>query len=57
MQVMTVSFEHEYFAEFLARLVDRVGMALCQKMLFFGRATMKKQKKFKGAEPDACFYV
>jgi Uma2 family endonuclease len=57
MQVMTVSFEHEYFSEFLNHLVGRLSAVLRQKILFFGRATMKKQKKLKGSEPDACFYV
>jgi Uma2 family endonuclease len=57
MQIMTVSFEHEYFSEFLNHLVGRLSTVLRQKILFFGRATMKKQKKLKGSEPDACFYV
>ncbi len=57
LQIMTVSFEHEYFAEVIARLVDRLSMVLDLRILFFGRATMKKQKKLKGSEPDACFYV
>lgn len=57
MQIMTVSFEHEYFAEVIERLVDRLSMILRVKIIFFGRATMKRQKKLKGSEPDACFYV
>jgi hypothetical protein len=57
MQVTTVSFEHEYFAEVIGRLVDRLSMILRIKIIFFGRATLKRQKKLKGSEPDACFYV
>lgn len=57
MQIMSVSFEHEYFAEFLNHLAGRLSAVLRLKILFFGRAAMKKQKKLKGAEPDACFYV
>jgi len=57
LQVMTVSFEHEYFAEFINHLVGRLSAVTRIKILFFGRATMKKQKKLKGSEPDACFYV
>jgi len=57
LQATTVAFEHEYFAAFLDRLVGLLSMVLRQKVLFFGRATMKQQKKLKGAEPDACFYV
>src|SRR5215213_7123505 len=48
MQIMTVSFEHEYFSEVIGRLVDRLSMILRLKILFFGRATMKRQKKLKG---------
>ncbi len=57
MQIMTISFEHEFFAECISRLVDRLSSIRRIKIIFFGRATMKKQQKLKGAEPDACFYV
>jgi len=56
-QIMTISFEHEFFAECISRLVDRLSSIRRIKIIFFGRATMKKQEKLKGAEPDACFYV
>jgi len=56
-QIMTISFEHEFFAECISQLVGLVRSVLRIKILFFGRATMKKQEKLKGAEPDACFYV
>lgn len=57
MQIMTVSFEHEYFSEVLDQLVGRLSAVARIKILFFGRATMKTQKELKGSEPDACFYV
>lgn len=57
LQIMTVSFEHEYFSEVLDQLVGRLSQIARIKILFFGRATMKAQKKMKGSEPDACFYV
>ncbi|MEW6131492.1 MAG: Uma2 family endonuclease [Acidobacteriota bacterium] len=57
LQIMTVSSEHESYAEFMKRLVDRVSFYLRIKILFFGSMTMKKAKKRKGLEPDACFYV
>jgi Uma2 family endonuclease len=56
-QIMTISFEHEFFAECTSQLVGLVRSVLRIKILFFGRATMKKQEKLKGAKPDACFYV
>lgn len=57
LQIMTVSFEHEYFSECLDHLMAVVRLVLGVKILAFGRATMKRQQKLKGAEPDACFYV
>ena len=41
---MTLSFEHEYYGDFVKRLIDRLSQFL-------------KQRRLKGAEPDACFYV
>lgn len=57
LQIMTVSFEHEYFSQVLNHLVGRLSAVARIKILFFGHATMKTQKKLKGSEPDACFYV
>src|SRR5262249_37899222 len=54
---ISVSFEHEYYAEFLKRLVDRISFLLRVKVIFIGSATLKLQKKLKGAEPDGSFYV
>jgi len=56
-QIMSVSFEHEYYAEFLKQLVGRICVILRIKVIFFGSATLKLQKKLKGAEPDGSFYV
>jgi Uma2 family endonuclease len=57
MQVMTLSFKHEYYGDFIKRLVDRLNYILRIKVVFFGSATLKKQRQLTGAEPDACFYV
>jgi Uma2 family endonuclease len=57
LEVMTLSTEHENYAEFIKRLVDRVSMRLRLNIRFFGSATIRKQKRRKGKEPDACFYV
>ena len=57
LQIMTVSFEHEYFAEVLNQLVVVLRTLKGIKIISFGRATMRKQAKLKGSEPDACFYV
>jgi Uma2 family endonuclease len=57
MHIMTTSFEHEFYAQCLNHLVGVVRMVNKIKIISFGRATMKKQEKLKGAEPDASFYV
>ena len=49
--------EHESTLGFLNRLVDRLSFILRIKVSFFGSATLKRQNRLKGAEPDACFYV
>ena len=56
-QIMTISFEHEFFAECINHFVGLVRTVMRIKIISFGRATMKKQEKLKGAEPDACYYV
>lgn len=57
LKVMTLSHEHEKYAEFIKRLVSTLSFRLRIDILFFGSATMRKRKKTKGNEPDASFYV
>ena len=57
LKVMTLSSEHEKYAIFINRLVSTISFRLGVNILFFGSATMRKRKKTKGNEPDACFYV
>lgn len=57
LQIMTLSQRHERYSTLIERIVDRVSGFLRIKILFYGSATMKKQRKQKGVEPDACFYV
>jgi Uma2 family endonuclease len=57
LKVMTLSAEHEKYAIFINRLVSAISFRLQINVLFFGSATMRKRKKTKGNEPDACFYV
>ena len=56
-QIMTLSSEHENYAEFIKRLVDVVSLRLRINIRFFGSATIRRQRRGKGNEPDACFYV
>jgi Uma2 family endonuclease len=57
LQIMTLSHRHERYSTLIERIVDRVSGFLRIKVLFYGSATMKKARKQKGVEPDACFYV
>lgn len=55
--VMTLSAEHENYARFLEKLLTIISLRLRLNIRSFGGATMKKSKRRKGLEPDACFYV
>jgi Uma2 family endonuclease len=57
LQVMSLSPEHENYARFFEALITAIRLRLRIKILSFGSTTMRKSKKRKGKEPDACFYV
>ncbi len=57
LNVMTLSTEHENYARFIESLVRLISVRLRFNIRFFGSATIKKAKRRKGLEPDACFYV
>jgi Uma2 family endonuclease len=57
LQIMTLSQKHEMYSTLIERIVSLLSVARRIKVLFYGSATMRKRKKEKGVEPDACFYV
>ncbi|HEX5084298.1 MAG TPA: Uma2 family endonuclease [Blastocatellia bacterium] len=57
LKVMSVSSEHEQFVAFINSLIVHIRLRFHMNIRFFGAATMRKKKKSKGSEPDACFYV
>lgn len=57
LKVMSLSPEHEKYAYFINSLMVHIRLRLRVNILFFGSMTMRKRKKSKGNEPDACFYV
>jgi Uma2 family endonuclease len=57
LQVTTISSEHEKYASFISSLTTVIKLRLRIDILSFGSATMRKRKRKKGNEPDACFYV
>ncbi len=57
LKAMSLSPEHEKSAYFINSLLAHVRLRLHINILFFGSMTMRKRKRSKGNEPDACFYV
>jgi Uma2 family endonuclease len=57
LKIMSKSPQHEYYIEFIKRIVDRISFVFLQRIIFFGSPTIKQSFVKKGAEPDACFYV
>ena len=57
LEIMTLSTEHENYAQIITRIVDRLSVRQNIEIAFFGSATIKKSRFAKGVEPDACFYV
>lgn len=55
--VMTLSSEHENYSRFFESLMTVIRLRRNINVRSFGSATMRKQEKNKGNEPDACFYV
>ncbi len=57
MELMSKSTLHEVYAQFFNRLVSHLSFRLRIDIRFFGGPTIKKSRRRKGLEPDACFYV
>ncbi len=57
LQVMTLSSRHERYTWLIGQLVGVLSTRRRIRVLYYGSSTMKKQRKQKGVEPDACFYV
>jgi len=57
LQIMSPSSKHEKHARLIEQLVGRLSLRLRIRVLYYGSSTMKKPRKQKGVEPDACFYV
>src|SRR6266545_6218788 len=57
LQIMTTGPKHENYATFIEAMVGIVRLRKRMNIRFFGSSTMRKKKKRKGTEPDACFYI
>ena len=56
-EIMPLSFEHEFYGRFLEQLVGLFSRICRRKVIHLGSATLKRQSKLKGVEPDASFYI
>jgi Uma2 family endonuclease len=57
LKVMSLSSEHEKYVRFIEGLIVAIKLRLRINIVSFGSATIRKRRKSKGNEPDACFYV
>ncbi|MBC7798123.1 MAG: Uma2 family endonuclease [Pyrinomonadaceae bacterium] len=51
------SSQHEFYADFVKKMLTIIEMRLRKPIAFFGSATIESDKFQKGAEPDASFFV
>jgi len=56
-QIMTLSSEHENDVRFFEKLMALISVRLRMNIRSFGSSTMRKRRREKGSEPDACFYM
>lgn len=57
LEIMTVSPEHEDYADFILSLARLLSEELDIKLETRGSTTWKRKKRGKGVEPDTCFYI
>ena len=57
LEIMSPLAEHEAYADTIAYLTRVLTREPGWKLEARGRATLKRQTRLKGAEPDECFYV
>lgn len=56
LEIMTMSFEHEWRKKIIGRLVELLAIVLHMPFQSGGSTTMKRKLKKKGLEPDDCYW-
>lgn len=56
LEIMTMSFEHEWVSGVIGRLIDLLAIVLHQPFQSGGSTTMKRRLQKKGLEPDNCYW-
>ena len=57
MELMTLSYEHEYWAATLARLIEVLTEELDRPCQSAGMTTFRRDDLERGLEPDRCYYL
>src|SRR5262249_27005820 len=57
LEFMTISFEHEHFGEWIARLISFLAFELKIRLCSGGSTTLKTALKKVGLEPDLCYWI
>jgi Uma2 family endonuclease len=57
LEFMTISFEHEHYGEWLARLISFLAFELKIRLCSGGSTTLKMALEKVGLEPDRCYWI
>src|SRR6476646_3083848 len=57
LEIMTLSQEHEWTKKIIARFIENLSIAFQVRITSSGSATLKRQLKERGLEPDESYYV
>lgn len=57
LEIMTLSYKHENFSEFLGRLVEIITEELNLQIKAGGSTTFRRKSMKKGLEPDHCYWI
>jgi Uma2 family endonuclease len=57
LEIMTLTYEHEWTKKLLARLIENLSIELGVRITSSGSTTLKRQLKQRGLEPDESYYV
>jgi Uma2 family endonuclease len=57
LEIMTLSFEHERYGQFLGRLAVTLTEELGLPVMDGGSTTFRRRRKQRGLEPDNCYWI
>jgi Uma2 family endonuclease len=57
LEIMTLSQEHEWTKKIIARFIENLSIIFKVRMTSSGSATLKRQLKERGLEPDESYYI